>query len=108
MSVTVVNDWLFLENADLKQGMEAIREYLDYLRKEESELEQSLWLECHENPRRFFHIATFKSLDALERQRQSKGTLRFVDRISALIDESSVKQPTGNVVASAGRGPGDL
>lgn len=35
MSVTVVNDWKFLQDGDLQEGMSAIREYMAYLSENE-------------------------------------------------------------------------
>jgi len=108
VSVTVVNEWRFLEGADLDEGMAAIREYMAYLSANERELEQSLWLKTKDDPLQYFHVATFGSEEALERQKGSNGTRRFVERLYPLIDGDSVKQPAGPVVANLGRGPGDL
>lgn len=108
MSVTVVNEWYFLENADLDEGVAAIREYMDYLKKNEADLEQSLWLKSSENPLQYFHIATYKTQQALERQINSEGTEHFVERLYPLIDEKSVTMPSGPVIANTGKGPGEI
>lgn len=108
MSVTVVNDWRFSEKGKLEQGMAAIREYMDYLSNDEPELEQSLWLQTHGEPLRYFHIATYRTNEALERQRKSDGTMRFVEKLYPLIDQDSVVQPVGDVVANTGKGPGEI
>lgn len=108
MSVTVVNDWRFLEEADLAQAMVVIRAYMEYLSEHEPELEQSLWLKDHESPRRYFHIATYKTLAALHRQESSAGTKEFVKNLYPLIDRGSIVQPVGEVVANTGSGPGSV
>lgn len=102
MSLTVVNDWRFLPDADVEAGMSVIREYIDYLKRDEPGLELSLWLRVADDPLRFFHLATYRTREALERQWTSEGTQRFVHRLSPLIDQSSVVQPIGHVVASSG------
>jgi len=108
MSVTVVNDWCFLEDADLDEGMSAIRQYMDYLKNNEPELEQSLWLKTDDNPQRYFHIATYGTPEALDRQKKSDGTSYFVKRLYPLIDKKTVAQPAGPVVANTGNGPGEI
>ena len=108
MSVTVVNDWRFLEDADLDEGMSAIREYMTYLFDNEPGLEASLWLKCHDEPLRYFHIATYATMEALKRQWESEGTKRFVEGLYPLIDQDSVAQPIGEVVANTGNGPGEV
>lgn len=102
MSVTVVNDWRFLAGADLDEGMSAIHEYIEYLKSNEPDLELSLWLRVADDPLRFFHLATYKTRQAMEGQWTSEGTQRFVRRLSPLIDQESVVQPIGDVVASSG------
>jgi hypothetical protein len=67
MSVTVVNDWYFLKDADMDEAMRAIREYMDHLTANEPELEQSLWLKTNDDPRRHFHIATYGTQESLDR-----------------------------------------
>lgn len=108
MSVTMVNDWCFKEDADIEEGMAAIREYVAYLKENEPELEQSLWIATRDNPLRYFHVATFASQAALDRQRESTGTGHFVDRLYPLIDMDTLSQPHGPVVVSAGPGPGEV
>ena len=88
--------------------MSAIREYMTYLSENESQLEASLWLECHGDPLRYFHIATYATMEALDRQRESEGTMHFVERLYPLIDRDSLVQPTGDVVANTGSGPGEV
>jgi quinol monooxygenase YgiN len=108
MSVTVVNDWKFLEDADMDEAMKAIREYMEHLTTNEPQLEQSLWLKTNENPLRHFHIATYSSQEALDNQIKSEGTKRFVDRLYPLIDQESVVMPAGPVIANTGTGPGEI
>lgn len=107
-SVTVVNEWRFSPGADMDEAMAAIREYMAYLRREESDLEQSLWLQDREAPDHHYHIATYATAEALQRQVESPGTSRFVERLYPLIDEESVSQPVGVVIANTGSGPGDV
>ncbi len=108
MSVTVVNDWYFLKDADMDEAMMAMREYIDYLTANEPELEQSLWLKTNHNPQRHFHIATYSSQESLDRQIESEGTRRFVERLYPLIDPGSVVMPAGPVIANTGTGPGEI
>jgi hypothetical protein len=108
MSYTVINDWRFLEGADMDEAMSAIREYMAYLAGEDTGLEQSLWLRSAEEPLRYFHVATYANSAALERQKTSEGTMRFVERLYPLIDRDSVEQPAGPVVANTGDGPGEV
>lgn len=108
MSVTVINEWRFLAEADLDDGMAAIHEYMTYLRDERTGLQQSLWLRATDDPLRFYHIATYTTREDLDRERTSDGTARFVERLYPLIDETSVAQPTGVVTANTGSGPGEI
>lgn len=108
MSVTVVNDWCFLKDADIEKAMEIIRDYMAYLKEHEPELEQSLWLNSSENPLRYFHIATYKTQEALSRQVNSPGTNRFINRLDPLFDKGSVSTPSGPVIANTGSGPGEV
>lgn len=108
MSVTVVNEWRFLEGADLDEAMRAVRQYMTYLDEGDTGLEQSLWLRDTDDPLHHYHIATYRSLEALEAQWSSAGTARFVERLYPLIDDDSVAQPTGEVVANTGTGPGEV
>jgi hypothetical protein len=108
MSVTVVNDWYFLKDADMDEAMRAIREYMDHLTANEPELEQSLWLKTNDDPRRHFHIATYGTQESLDRQIKSEGTKKFVERLYPLIDPDSVVMPAGPVIANTGTGPGEI
>lgn len=108
MSVTVVNEWSFHDGADMKAAMAAVRGYMKYLATEGTGLEQSLWLEDRDDRCHWFHIATYSDAEALERQFESPGTRKFVERLYPLIDETSVSQPVGDVVANVGTGPGDV
>lgn len=51
-------------------------------------------------------MATYRSAEALERQKKSDGTARFVQRLYPLIDRDSLVQPAGPVIANTGTGPG--
>ena len=108
MSVTVVNDWYFLKGADMEEGMAAIRKYIEYLRNNDTGLEQSLWLKSNENQLRYFHIATYKTGEALDGQMQSAGTMEFVQKLTPLIDEKSVAITPGQTIANTGTGPGEI
>jgi len=108
MSVTVVNDWCFLEKADVQDGMAAIRKYMDYLKNNDTGLEQSLWLKSSENHLRYFHIATYKTRKALDLQMESEGTMRFIQRLTPLIDEKTVAITPGPTIANTGTGPGEI
>jgi len=106
MSVTVVNDWRFADDADMDEAMDAIRAYMSYLDENDTGLEQSLWLRVRDDTLRYFHIATYRTLEELKTQLQSDGTERFVDRLYPHIDPDSVVRPVGDVVANVGTGPG--
>ncbi len=108
MSVTVVNDWRFTEDADLAEAFDAIRAYMAYLDQNDTGMEQSLWLRVRDDTLRYFHIATYRTPEELETQMQSDGTERFVERLYPHIDPDSVVRPVGDVVANVGTGPGDV
>ena len=59
MSVTIVTDYFFKPDGDLKVGKSAPAERVEYFEKEVPEVELSLWLESEENPLHHFHITVF-------------------------------------------------
>ncbi len=89
MKVTFVNDWHFLEDANMDEAIKTIKEYLAYLLFNEPELELGCqWLKTNVDPRRHFRIATYNTQDSLDQQIKSEGTRRFVDRSYPLIDRN--------------------
>lgn len=103
MSVTVVNDWRFKEDGNIEKGMKAAADLVDYFKANFPEVQLSLWLRDRGNPRRFFHITVFDSLEALSRVRESQGIQAFVEQLfPEIIHDHTYTSPACDVVLSGG------
>lgn len=102
MSITIVNDWKFKQGGDVDEGLAAAAELVEYFRANEPEIRLSLWLRDRNDPLRFFHITVFDKYETFQSICQSKGILRFVERLYPHIVEQSHTAPECDVVLSSG------
>ena len=59
MSMTIVNDYFFKPDGNVKEGKAAAAELVEYFRAEVPEVELSLWLEANDNPLHHYHITVW-------------------------------------------------
>ena len=104
MSITVVNDYDFKPDGDVRKGKAAAQELVEYFKNEVPEVQLSLWLEDRDNPFHHYHITVFESLEALERIKKSEAIKRFVDRLFPHIAHSTYIAPITNVWLADGSG----
>lgn len=103
MSVVVVNQWWFKEDRNLEKGMKAAGELLTYFRSQIPEVQLSLWLRDHQDPRHFFHITVFSTLEVMQKARESEGIRRFMDQLfPEIIQDESFTAPVCDVWLSSG------
>ena len=105
MTVTVVNDWRFKKDGDIEKGMKAADELVKYFEDHVPEVKLSLWLRDRDNPRHFYHITVFDSLEALKKTRESEGIKKFIDALFPEIihDETYVSPLCDTWLSSGGR-----
>ena len=84
MSVTIVNDYFFKPDGNVKEGKAAAAELVGYFKAEIPEVELSLWLASQENPLHHYHITVFSTGDVIQDVRESAAIKRFVDRPHSL------------------------
>ena len=104
MSVTIVNDYYFKRDGDIREGKAAAAELVVYFNAHFPEVQLSLWLEGNENPLHHYHITVFDNAEIIQRVRDSEGIQRFIDRLYPHIDHSSFIAPTCNVWLAGGPG----
>ncbi len=104
MSMTIVNDYFFKPDGDVKQGKAAAAELLAYFKADVPEVELSLWLEAQDNPLHHFHITVFGDPDVIQKVRGSEAIKRFTNRLYPHIDHSTFISPACNVWLAGGRG----
>jgi hypothetical protein len=103
MSVTIVSEWRFKPRANIAKGLAAAAEYVDYLNKNNPEVQLSIWLAVREDPNRFLHVAVFDSHEAYLRERDSESSQRFAEQLSPEIgDQASFTQTECDVILSSG------
>ncbi|NIR45949.1 MAG: hypothetical protein GWN99_16040 [Gemmatimonadetes bacterium] len=104
MSVTVVNDYDFKPDGDVKEGKAAAAELVEYFKSDVPGVQLSLWLEDQDNPLHHYHITVFDSLETLEEVKESKAIERFVQRLFPQIAHSTYIAPTTDVWLADGSG----
>jgi hypothetical protein len=104
MRITVVNDYDFKPDGDVREGKAAAAELVEYFKANFPEVQLSLWLEDSDNPLHHYHITVFDSAEALDRVVASEGIKRFVDRLFPQIAHSTYIAPRCQVWLADGRG----
>ncbi|MEZ5934851.1 MAG: hypothetical protein R3F54_23535 [Alphaproteobacteria bacterium] len=104
MSVTVVNDYYFKPDGDIREGKAAAADLVAHFEENVPEVQLSLWLACRENPLHHFHITVYDNPDVLAELRDSDAIKRFTDRLYPHIDHSTFVYPVCDVWLAGGRG----
>lgn len=103
MSVTVVNDWHFKEDGDIEKGMKAADELVKYFQASIPEVKLSLWLRDRQNPRHFYHITVFETVESVQATRESEGIRRFVELLfPEIIHDETYVSPLCDIWLSSG------
>ena len=85
MSVTIVNEWWFKDDANIDEGKAAALELVEYMRANEPSVQLSLWLQDRNDPLHHFHITVFDDHESLMNLRESEAIRRFIDKFWPLI-----------------------
>lgn len=104
MSVTIVNDYFFKPDGDIKEGKAAARDLVKYFNEKIPEVELSLWLEGRENPLHHYHITVFSDEKAIKTIRESNAIKEFTGKLYPHIDHSTFISPLCDVWLADGKG----
>ena len=90
MSVTVVNEWWFKEDANIEEAKETAVELVKYFNQHEPSVQLSLWIQDRADPFHYFHITVLDNQESLTRLRESDGIRRFIEKFwpHIIIDET--------------------
>jgi len=98
MSVTVVNEWWFKQDADIEKGKKVASELVDDFNNNWSSVQLSLWIEDRSDPLHHFHITVFDDIEAVMQIRESEGIQRFIEKFWPLIvRDETYKSPACDV-----------
>jgi hypothetical protein len=104
MATTIVNDYFFKPDGNVKEGKAAAAELVEYFKNDVPEVQLSLWLESQENHLHHYHITVFDNDEALDRVKKSKAIEKFIGRLFPHIDHSTYVAPACDVWLSDGHG----
>lgn len=104
MTTTIVNDYFFKPDGDVKAGKAAAAELVETFKSEFPEVQLSLWLESTENPLHHYHITVFDNAEVIDRVKKSKAIEKFVGQLFPHIDHSTYIAPACNVWLCDGHG----
>ncbi len=102
ISVTAVNEWCFRPDGDIEVGMRAANEYVGALKKKESGILFSLWMQDRNDPFHFFRIIGFSTPEQEQAVRKKEETDQLVERLFPEIDGGSLKQSVDDLKICSG------